>query len=137
MLHTLFEKWVSREIIFARISNSTIQPLDATHIIWKMSFARNYFCEDWQFNHSTTRCNRYVKDIASHVKRHYRVASQPFQQLLQHIQLENWSLRESRFGDSTNSTTVYNTHFLKIKFFKAFLVRMDHSTISTTVATHT
>ena len=53
---------------------------------------------------------RYVLYRASLGKIHQRMASQPFQECLQHTQFENWSLRESYFGESTNSTTVDDIH---------------------------
>ena len=41
------------------------------------------------------------------------MASQPFLQCLRHTQFENWSSREYNFGNSTNSTTVYDSHIFK------------------------
>jgi hypothetical protein len=38
------------------------------------------------------------------------MASQPFQQCLQHTQFEIFSSLESNFGESTNSTAVYKIH---------------------------
>ena len=95
-----------------------IQPFNHscdTHIIRKMSLARNYFCEDWQFNHSTTSSHRYVKDRTSQENSQYKLSIQPFQQFLKHTHFENWSLRESKFCESTNSTFVYNIHIFEIQ----------------------
>ena len=124
--HTYNSKNEFCEKLFSR--GVAIQPFNHccdTHIIRKMSFARNYFCEDWQFNHSTTRCHRYVKDRTSRENSQYKLSIQPFQQLLQHTHFENWSLRETKFCELTYI-------FLKINY----LERVDYSTKSTTVETH-
>ena len=41
------------------------------------------------------------------------MASQPILRCLRHSQFENWSSRESNFGESTNSTTVYDMHIFE------------------------
>ena len=76
---------------------------------------------------------RYVLYRASLGKIHQRMASQPFKECLQHTQFENWSLRESYFGESTNSTTVDDIHICEnpVSRENAF-ARIGISTNSTT-----
>ena len=61
------------------------------------------------------------------------MASQPFQECLQHTQFKNWSLREYYFGESTNSTTVCDIHIGENQDWREnTFARIVYSTIATT-----
>ena len=83
------------------------------HIYFKNQFFSDIFARNGESSKSTSKYDVYVLDRPPRKNSCHILASQPFQQLLQHIQFGKCSLQESNSSKSPKSTTYCDTHNFK------------------------
>ena len=115
------------------LANQPIQPLFTTYIFVKIRFCEKILLRGLSIQPIQPLDAQVCVGQSLARKESQRMASQSFQECLQHTQLENLSLRESYFGESTNSTTVCDIHICENQVWREnTFARIVNSTISTT-----